>query len=79
MTAQLSVLFLLIGSDGAAHLSEEVQDASLSVPRSIWGSYLLGAATGFVMLVTFCFTFTENAANTKTGCKCFSGPRSYYS
>ncbi|KAK0302789.1 hypothetical protein LTR82_017753 [Friedmanniomyces endolithicus] len=67
LTAQLSVLFLLIGSDGAAHMSEEIQDASLSVPRGIWGSYLLGAVTGFVMLVTFCFTFTENAANTTIG------------
>ncbi|KAK1037916.1 hypothetical protein LTR74_018805, partial [Friedmanniomyces endolithicus] len=48
-------------------MSEEIQDASLSVPRGIWGSYLLGAVTGFVMLVTFCFTFTENAANTTIG------------
>ncbi|KAK5708144.1 hypothetical protein LTR97_000684 [Elasticomyces elasticus] len=67
LTAQLSVLYLLIGSDGAAHMSEEIQDAGLNVPRGIWGSYLLGAVTGFVMLVTFCFVFTAEALESPTG------------
>ncbi|TKA72132.1 hypothetical protein B0A55_06367 [Friedmanniomyces simplex] len=67
LTAQLSVLYLLIGSDGAAHMSEEIQDASLNFPRGIWGSYLLGAVTGFVMLVTFCFAFTPGALESPTG------------
>ncbi|KAK3636955.1 hypothetical protein LTR22_018490, partial [Elasticomyces elasticus] len=67
LTAQLSVLYLLIGSDGAAHMSEEIQDAGLNVPRGIWGSYLLGAVTGFVMLVTFCFAFTAEALESPTG------------
>ncbi|TKA67428.1 hypothetical protein B0A55_10022 [Friedmanniomyces simplex] len=67
LTAQLSVLYLLIGSDGAAHMSEEIQDASLNVPRGIWGSYLLGAVTGFIMLVTFCFAFNPDALASPTG------------
>ncbi|KAK4949544.1 hypothetical protein LTR10_012162 [Elasticomyces elasticus] len=67
LTAQLSVLYLLIGSDGAAHMSEEIQDAGLNVPRGIWGSYLLGAVTGFVMLVTFCFAFTAEVLESPTG------------
>ena len=67
LTAQLSVLYLLIGSDGAAHMSEEIQNASMSVPRGIWGRYLVGAVTGFVMLVTFCFAFTPDALDSSTG------------
>jgi len=67
LTAQISVLFLLIGSDGAAHLSEEIQDASITVPRGIMGSYLLGAVTGFIVLVTFCFAFHPDALDSPTG------------
>ncbi|KAK4554102.1 hypothetical protein LTR86_008943 [Recurvomyces mirabilis] len=67
LTAQISVLFLLIGSDGAAHLSEEIQDASVTVPRGIMGSYLLGAVTGFIVLVTFCFAFHPDALDSPTG------------
>ena len=48
-------------------MSEEIQNAGLNVPRGIWGSYLLGAITGFVMLVTFCFAYTPAAIGTSTG------------
>ena len=38
LTAQLASLYLIIGSDGAAHMAEETRDASLNVPRGIIGS-----------------------------------------
>lgn len=61
LTAQTSALYLLIGSDGAAHMAEETQEASLNVPRGIIGSYCIGAASGLLMLITFCFCYTDEA------------------
>lgn len=65
LTSQTSALYLLIGSDGAAHMAEETQDASVNVPRGIIGSYLLGAASGLVILITFCFCYTPQAINSE--------------
>jgi amino acid transporter len=61
LTSQTQALYLLIGSDGAAHMAEETQDASLNVPRGIIGSYIIGALSGLVMLITFAFCYTEAA------------------
>ena len=63
LTSQTQALYLLIGSDGAAHMAEETQEASLNVPRGIIGSYVIGAASGLLMLITFCFCFTNQAMN----------------
>lgn len=63
LTSQTSALYLLIGSDGAAHMAEETQDASINVPRGIIGSYVIGAASGLLMLITFCFAYTPQALN----------------
>lgn len=60
-------MLISIGSDGAAHMAEETQEASLNVPRGIIGSYLIGAASGLVMLITFCFCFTADALDSATG------------
>ncbi|KAK3100893.1 hypothetical protein LTR53_018814, partial [Teratosphaeriaceae sp. CCFEE 6253] len=46
LTAQTAALYLIIGSDGAAHMAEETQDASVNVPRGILGSYLIGTVSG---------------------------------
>ncbi|KAK5119172.1 hypothetical protein LTR85_007786 [Meristemomyces frigidus] len=67
LTAQTAALYLIIGSDGAAHMAEETQDASLNVPRGIIGSYLIGVISGLVMLITFCFCFTADALDSVTG------------
>lgn len=61
LTSQTAALYLLIGSDGAAHMAEETENASISVPRGIIGSYTVNAATGLVMLITFCFCYTPQA------------------
>jgi amino acid transporter len=65
LTSQTAALYLLIGSDGAAHMAEETQEASLNVPRGIIGSYTIGAASGLVMLITFCFCYTPQALNSE--------------
>ncbi|KAF2766660.1 amino acid transporter [Teratosphaeria nubilosa] len=55
LLAQNTILWLVSGSDGAAHMAEDTQDASLNVPRGILGSYLISAISGFVMVITYCF------------------------
>ena len=65
LTAQTAALYLLIGSDGAAHMAKETQEASLNVPRGIIGSYCIGAASGLVMLITFCFCYTPQALSSE--------------
>ncbi|KAK3643035.1 hypothetical protein LTR56_010409 [Elasticomyces elasticus] len=67
LTAQTAALYLIIGSDGAAHMAEETQDASVNVPRGIIGSYLIGTLSGLLMIITFCFCFTEDALESPTG------------
>jgi len=44
-------------------VAEEVENASLNVPRAIWWSYLLNVGMGLIMLVTmlFCIGPLENA------------------
>jgi choline transport protein len=41
------------GSDAAAHLSEETNDASKAVPRMIMGTVLLNGAMGLVFIITY--------------------------
>jgi choline transport protein len=55
MVGQISAAFALISSDAAAHLSEEVKDAGLTVPRSMWWSFVLNAAMGLLFIITFLF------------------------
>ena len=47
------------GSDCAAHMSEECQNASLSVPRAMIGSILINAAMGLLALITFLFALPD--------------------
>lgn len=45
----------LVGADAAAHMSEEVRDASRAVPRSMVWTTAVNGALGWVMTITFCF------------------------
>ncbi|KAK8079403.1 hypothetical protein PG997_007221 [Apiospora hydei] len=46
----------LLGADAAVHMSEELQDASRSLPRSMIATTLLNGTLGWVMLITYCST-----------------------
>jgi amino acid transporter len=59
LVGQVTAIYGLIGSDGAAHMAEETKDASIIVPRCMIWSYLLNGSMGFVMLVTYCFCLTD--------------------
>ncbi|KAF2402027.1 amino acid transporter [Trichodelitschia bisporula] len=45
----------LIGSDAATHMSEELQDASYTLPRAMMATAVFNGILGFLMLITFCF------------------------
>lgn len=45
-------MYCNLGSDSVVHISEEVGDASLVVPRAMWWSYIGNVLAGIVMLIT---------------------------
>lgn len=49
----LSPAGAFIGADAAAHLSEEVKNASLAVPRVMFFTVLLNGFMGFIAIVTY--------------------------
>ncbi|KAF7901881.1 uncharacterized protein EAF01_007179 [Botrytis porri] len=55
LIAQVSVLYCNLGSDSAVHISEEVEDASINVPRAMWWSYILNVFLGIITLITMLF------------------------
>lgn len=65
LISQVAVLYCNLGSDSIVHISEEVQDASWTVPRVMWWSYVLNAALGVIALVTmlFCIGTLDDAIN----------------
>jgi amino acid transporter len=57
------------GSDAAAHMSEEIKDAGINVPRAMVGSYILNGSLGLVFLISYLFAMTDldAALNDPTG------------
>ncbi|KIN05299.1 hypothetical protein OIDMADRAFT_39600 [Oidiodendron maius Zn] len=51
MIGLLMSIFLFTGVDGAIHMSEEIKNASVVVPRSIMTSMALNGALGFAILL----------------------------
>ncbi|XHG04932.1 hypothetical protein AWENTII_008186 [Aspergillus wentii] len=49
----------LIGYDCAVHMSEEIKDASATLPKAMITSVIVNACSGFLMLVTICFTLGD--------------------
>jgi choline transport protein len=56
MVGLLSPVYTLLGADSAVHMSEEIKDASLTLPRAIMWAASVNGTLGFVMVITFCFT-----------------------
>ncbi|KAK6824944.1 amino acid transporter [Apiospora arundinis] len=59
----------LIGSDSAVHLSEELRNASKSLPRAMLATIMLNGGLGFVTVVTFCYNIGDvsSVLDTPTG------------
>lgn len=56
MVGLLSPIYTLIGADSAVHMSEEIKDASIVLPRAIMWAAGINGSLGFIMVITFCFT-----------------------
>ncbi|ROW01003.1 hypothetical protein VSDG_02729 [Cytospora chrysosperma] len=52
----LAPVYTLIGADSAVHMSEEIKDASIVLPKAIMWAAAVNGSMGFVMVITFCFT-----------------------
>lgn len=53
LLGQLAPIFSLLGSDAATHMSEELQDASYTLPRAMIWTGVVNSTLGFLMLITF--------------------------
>src|SRR4051794_191873 len=56
MVGLLSPIYTLIGADSAVHMSEEIKDASIVLPKAIIWAALINGSLGWVMIISFCFT-----------------------
>ncbi|KAJ3472800.1 hypothetical protein NLG97_g10708 [Lecanicillium saksenae] len=55
LVGMLPPVFTFLGPDSATHMSEEIRDASLTLPRTMMWTLVINGSLGFIMLVTFCF------------------------
>jgi choline transport protein len=69
MVSQISAVYALTCSDSAAHLSEEVRDAGLTIPRSMLWSYIVNSIMGFIFVISFVFAMpnVQDALNYPAG------------
>ncbi|CAF9941995.1 hypothetical protein IMSHALPRED_003142 [Imshaugia aleurites] len=58
-----------VGADAAVHMSEEIENAALNVPRAILTTMILNGATGFAMVlaVLFCLGDVNSVLMSPTG------------
>jgi amino acid transporter len=59
MVGLLSPVLSLIGFDCAVHMSEEVKDASTTLPRAMMSAFCFNGLLGFVMAITLSFTLGD--------------------
>ncbi|KAK5075826.1 hypothetical protein LTR70_009917 [Exophiala xenobiotica] len=69
MVGLLAPQAVLTGYDCSVHMSEEIKDASITLPRAIMGSMALNATLVFLMSVTLIFTLgdVDSILETTTG------------
>ena len=69
LVGMLSPVFSFIGPDSATHMSEELQDASRTLPLAMIWTAIINGAMGFVAIVTFVMTIgdLQTALSSPTG------------
>ena len=69
LVGMLSAVFTFLGPDSAAHMSEELRDASRTLPLAMVWTAIVNGAMGFVMIITLCFMIgdLETVLGTSTG------------
>ncbi|KAL2839522.1 amino acid transporter [Aspergillus pseudoustus] len=65
----MSAAYVLVGYDGACHLSEEMPNPSVTLPRVMLGTIILNSmlGLGFLFALLFCLGDVESILNTTTG------------
>ena len=56
----------LLGADAAVHMSEELRDASKTLPQSMIWTTVFNGLLGWIMIITFCFTLGDVTAAIQT-------------
>lgn len=54
-----SPIWCFIGPDAGAHMSEELKNASLQLPRAMIWATVANGVMGIAMIITFCFCITD--------------------
>ncbi|KAF7595508.1 hypothetical protein BBP40_005844 [Aspergillus hancockii] len=69
MVGQVSCMFVVLGSDSVAHMSEEIENASVIVPKSMVWAFLLNIPFAFGLLLSYLFSMpdVEGALGSPTG------------
>ncbi|KAL8691202.1 MAG: hypothetical protein Q9224_004231 [Gallowayella concinna] len=62
MVGLLTALSSMMGFDCSVHMSEEIKDASNTLPRAMMWGVALNAILGYIVIFTLCFTITDPAA-----------------
>ncbi|KAI0485353.1 amino acid/polyamine transporter I [Xylariaceae sp. FL0804] len=59
LVGQLAAAGAFIGADSAAHMAEEVRNASVTVPRMMMGTVLLNGILGFATILTLVYSIQD--------------------
>ncbi|KAL9013965.1 MAG: hypothetical protein Q9173_001363 [Seirophora scorigena] len=62
MVGLLTTLISMTGFDCSVHMSEEIKDASNTLPRALLWGVGLNAVLGYIVVITLCFTITDPTA-----------------
>lgn len=54
-----SAIWCFIGPDAGAHMSEELKDASIQLPKAMMWSITLNGILGITMVISFCFCIRD--------------------
>lgn len=57
-----AAVLTFFGADAAAHMSEELKDASKTVPRAMISTTVVNGLMGWVIVITFCFCIGDSLA-----------------
>ncbi|WEW58032.1 hypothetical protein PRK78_003499 [Emydomyces testavorans] len=65
----LTPVVSLLGADAATHMSEELKNASKTLPKAMISTAVFNGALGLMMVITFCYTVgnVESVLSTPTG------------
>jgi choline transport protein len=68
-----SAIWCFIGPDAGAHMSEELKDASIQLPKAMMWSITLNGILGITMVISFCFCIQDVETFVNSVSDCASG------